>query len=63
MFARAWVEMKAIKTIIHLRREKPARIKSMVPAYVWTLVQPNGLVQSACQSPGQTAAALKSASG
>ncbi len=43
-FARARVEMKAVETIIHLRREEPARMKSMVPEHVWTLVQPYGLV-------------------
>jgi coenzyme F420 hydrogenase subunit beta len=42
-FARARVEMKAVETVVHLRREQPARMKSMVPAHVWTLVQPYGL--------------------
>ncbi|NCU85788.1 MAG: coenzyme F420 hydrogenase, partial [Betaproteobacteria bacterium] len=28
---------------IHLRREAPERIKSMVPAHVWRLVEPYGL--------------------
>lgn len=42
-FARARVEMKAIETIIHLRRERPARIKSMVPDHVWPLVRAYGL--------------------
>ena len=31
-FARARVEMKAIETILHLRRERPAMMKNMVPA-------------------------------
>ena len=43
-FGRARVEMKAIETILHLRREKPARMKAMVPAHVWKLVEPYGLV-------------------
>ncbi len=43
-FARARVEMKALETIVHLRREMPAKIKSMVPPHVWPLVQPYGLV-------------------
>ncbi|MFZ4687695.1 MAG: Coenzyme F420 hydrogenase/dehydrogenase, beta subunit C-terminal domain [Polymorphobacter sp.] len=42
-FGRARVEMKAVETIIHLRREKPAMIKNMVPAHVWALVAPYGL--------------------
>lgn len=42
-FARARVEMKAAETIVHLRREQPAKIKNMVPAHVWQLVQPYGL--------------------
>jgi coenzyme F420 hydrogenase subunit beta len=42
-FARARLEMKAVETIIHLRREKPARLRNMVPAHVWSLVAPYGL--------------------
>jgi len=42
-FGRARVEMKAIETIIHLRREQPRRMKSMVPDHVWALVKPYGL--------------------
>jgi coenzyme F420 hydrogenase subunit beta len=42
-FGRARVEMKAIETIIHLRRERPAMIKNMVPAHVWALVARYGL--------------------
>ena len=34
-FARTRVEMKAAETVIHLRRERPRRVKSMVPAHVW----------------------------
>ena len=34
-FARARVEMKAIETILHLRRAHPARVKIMVPPHVW----------------------------
>jgi coenzyme F420 hydrogenase subunit beta len=49
-FARARLEMKAIETIIHLRREEPRRLKSMVPAHVWKLVQPYGLMPA----PGET---------
>jgi coenzyme F420 hydrogenase subunit beta len=42
-FARARVEMKAVESIVHLRREQPARMKSMLPTHVWTLVEPYGL--------------------
>ncbi len=42
-FARARVEMKAVETVIHLRREHPQRMKSMIPAHVWALVKPYGL--------------------
>lgn len=42
-FARARVEMKAIETVLHLRRAFPARIKNMVPDHVWRLIRPNGL--------------------
>ncbi len=42
-FARARVEMKAVETVVHLRREKPARMKHMIPEHVWDLVRPYGL--------------------
>lgn len=42
-FARARVEMKAVETILHLRREQPARLRWMVPDHVWRLVEPYGL--------------------
>jgi len=50
-FARARVEMKAIETIIHLRRERPARIKTMVPSHVWPLVGPYGITPSPEETP------------
>lgn len=46
-FARAWVEMKAIETVLHLRRAFPARVKNMVPAHVWRVVQKYGLHRGA----------------
>jgi coenzyme F420 hydrogenase subunit beta len=49
-FARARVEMKAIETILHLRREAPARMKNMVPSHVWDLVRPYGLTQDPPES-------------
>ena len=42
-FARARVEMKAIETILHLRRTHPARLKNMVPNHVWVLAAKYGL--------------------
>jgi coenzyme F420 hydrogenase subunit beta len=43
-FARARVEMKAVETVLHLRREKPRRMRSMVPDHVWDLAEPYDLV-------------------
>jgi len=42
-FARTRVEMKAVETIVHLRREEPRRMKSMIPSHVWKLVEQYGL--------------------
>ncbi|MDX8346662.1 Coenzyme F420 hydrogenase/dehydrogenase, beta subunit C-terminal domain [Cognatiyoonia sp. IB215446] len=42
-FARARVEMKAAETILHLRREEPAKMKNMVPDHVWTIAVRYGL--------------------
>jgi coenzyme F420 hydrogenase subunit beta len=42
-FARARVEMKAVETVLHLRRDEPRRMKTMIPAHVWRLVDPYGL--------------------
>jgi coenzyme F420 hydrogenase subunit beta len=36
--------MKAIETVLHLRRAAPRRLKSMVPDHVWRLVERYGLV-------------------
>jgi coenzyme F420 hydrogenase subunit beta len=44
-FARARVEMKAVETVVHLRREHPKRIRNMIPAHIWALVAPYGLVR------------------
>jgi coenzyme F420 hydrogenase subunit beta len=41
-FARTRLEMKAAETVIHLRRERPRRVKSMVPPHVWALLTPYG---------------------
>jgi len=42
-FARARVEMKAVETILHLRRAHKARMKWIVPTHVWRLVAPYGI--------------------
>jgi coenzyme F420 hydrogenase subunit beta len=42
-FARTRVEMKAIETVLHLRRQMPRRMRSMVPPHVWALVKPYGM--------------------
>ena len=42
-FARARVEMKAVETVLHLRRQKPKNMKHMIPEHVWELVAPYGL--------------------
>ena len=50
-FARARVEMKAVETVLHLRRALPARVKNMVPAHVWRLVAPYGLTPTSGETP------------
>ena len=42
-FARTRVEMKAIESILHLRRELPSRMKHMIPAHIWSLAEPYDL--------------------
>jgi coenzyme F420 hydrogenase subunit beta len=50
-FARTRLEMKAAETVVHLRRERPARVKSMVPPHVWELVERYGLVPTSAELP------------
>ncbi|WP_416461025.1 Coenzyme F420 hydrogenase/dehydrogenase, beta subunit C-terminal domain [Rubrivivax gelatinosus] len=50
-FARARLEMKAVETVLHLRREQPAKMKNMVPPHVWQLVRPYGLEPRADETP------------
>ena len=50
-FARARVDMKAAETVIHLRREMPAKIKNMVPQHVWHLVAPYGMAPTESEKP------------
>jgi coenzyme F420 hydrogenase subunit beta len=42
--------MKAIETILHLRREAPGMMKNMIPPHVWKLVARYGLIPE----PGET---------
>jgi coenzyme F420 hydrogenase subunit beta len=42
-FARARLEMKAAETVLHLRRMRPASMKTMIPDHVWRLVKPYDL--------------------
>lgn len=42
-FARTRLEMKAAETVLHLRREEPRRMKHMIPAHVWALIEPYGI--------------------
>ncbi len=42
-FARARLEMKAVETVLHLRRSHPRRMKTMIPGHVWKLVAPYGI--------------------
>lgn len=46
-FARTRLEMKAAETVIHLRREEPAKLKNMVPAHVWKLLAAYGITPAA----------------
>lgn len=50
-FARARVEMKAIESVVHLRRDHPARVKHMIPHHVWQLVKPYGLTRQPQEYP------------
>ncbi len=50
-FARARVEMKAVETILHLRREAPRKARAMVPDHVWKLVEPYGLARRPDEAP------------
>ena len=42
-FARARVEMKAIESILHLRRSRPRSMKNIVPSHVWKIAKSYGL--------------------
>jgi coenzyme F420 hydrogenase subunit beta len=42
-FGRARVEMKAIETVLFLRRMRPGMMKNMIPPHVWRLAERYGL--------------------
>ena len=42
-FARARIEMKAAESVLHLRRELPARMKWMIPDHIWRQAAPYGI--------------------
>jgi coenzyme F420 hydrogenase subunit beta len=42
-FARTRVEMKAVESVYHLRRNHPRRMRHMIPAHIWTLLAPYGI--------------------
>jgi coenzyme F420 hydrogenase subunit beta len=53
-FARTRLEMKAAETVVHLRRERPKRLKFMVPPHVWALVKGYGLVAGEREMPSNS---------
>lgn len=50
--ARARLEMKAAESVIHLRLQQPKRMAAMIPAHVWTLVEPYGLTPAEGERDG-----------
>jgi coenzyme F420 hydrogenase subunit beta len=50
-FARTRVEMKAIETILHLRKQRPRRLRAMVPAHVWRIAARYGLAPTDAEKP------------
>ncbi len=52
-FARTRVEMKAAETVLHLRRQHPRRLRTMVPGHIWALLAPYGLAPRPDELPRQ----------
>ena len=52
-FARARVEMKAIETVLHLRRSHGPKMKNMVPDHIWQIVKRYGLTPEAGEQRGE----------
>lgn len=42
-FAKTRLEMKALESILHLRRAAPSKVKNMVPEHVWKMAESYGL--------------------
>ena len=55
-FARARVEMKAAETILHLRRQAPAKMKNMIPDHVWAIAARYGLTPQPGERQGDAPA-------
>lgn len=55
-FARTRLEMKAIETVLHLRAQRPRRMKWMIPAHIWALVAPYGLRPEPGEAPDLSSA-------
>ncbi|SMY08337.1 Coenzyme F420 hydrogenase/dehydrogenase, beta subunit C-terminal domain [Flavimaricola marinus] len=53
-FARARVEMKAVETVLHLRRSGRAKMKNMVPDHVWALARAYDLAAEPGERPAQS---------
>lgn len=52
-FAKARLEMKAAESVLHLRRESPAKMKNMIPDHVWALSAPYGLTPTKTEKQTQ----------
>jgi coenzyme F420 hydrogenase subunit beta len=48
--------MKAVESIVHLRREQPRKLRNMVPAHVWALAAQYGLSPRPEERPPASAA-------
>lgn len=53
-FARARVEMKAVESVVTLRRHRPRRMARMIPPHVWELAAPYDLHPAAGEGPADT---------
>ncbi len=56
-FARTRIKMKAIETVLHLRRAEPRKLRAMAPAHIWPLVAPCDLSPAEDETPRRTAPA------
>jgi coenzyme F420 hydrogenase subunit beta len=49
-FARARVEMKAVESVLHLRAQRPRRLRRIIPQHIWQLVAPYRLTPKVDES-------------